>query len=44
MATIDTLMHWYDTLPLKQKVKFWTLSLDFITISTQFGTPSREPN
>lgn len=42
MGTIDTLMAWYDTLPPKQKVKFWTLSLDFITISTPLGTPSRE--
>jgi hypothetical protein len=40
--TIDILMDWYDTLTPKQRVKFWTLSLDFITISTPLGTPSRE--
>jgi hypothetical protein len=39
---IAILMDWYDTLPPKQKVKFWTLSLDFITISTSFGMPSRD--
>jgi hypothetical protein len=44
MATIDILMDWYDTLPKRQKVKFWTLSLDFIMISTVLGTPSREQN
>jgi hypothetical protein len=42
MDTIDTLMRWYDTLPKREKVKFWTLSLDFITISTPLGIPSRE--
>jgi hypothetical protein len=42
MATLDTLMDWYDTLPKEQKVKFWTLSLDFLTIGTLLGTPSRE--
>jgi hypothetical protein len=43
MDTIDTLMASYDTWPLKLKVKFWTLSLDFIMISTPLGMPSREP-
>jgi hypothetical protein len=42
--TIGTLMACYDTLPKKLKEKFWTLSLDFITISTPLGTPSREQN
>src|ERR1700761_1823290 len=39
---IDTLMQWYDTLPPKQKEKFWTLSLDFLTLGTWLGAPSRE--
>jgi hypothetical protein len=39
-----TLMGWYDTLSTSQKVRFWTLSLDFIMISTPHGTPSREQN
>lgn len=42
--TIATLMASYDTWPTKLKAKFWTLSLDFITISTPLGTPSRGPN
>jgi hypothetical protein len=42
--TIAILMDWYDTLSKKQKEKFWTLSLDFITISTPLGTPSRGPS
>jgi hypothetical protein len=37
----DTLMQWYDTLPTKEKVKFWTLTLDFFTLDTPLGTPSR---
>ena len=44
MDTRDTLMASYDTWPAKQKEKFWTLSLDFITISTPVGTPSRGPS
>ncbi len=42
--TIGTLMDSYDTWTPKQKARFWTLSLDFITISTPLGTPSREPS
>lgn len=41
---VDTLMAWYDTLSRREREKFWTLSLDFLTIFTSRGTPSREPN
>jgi len=44
MAMRDTLMASYDTWTTKQKEKFWTLSLDFITISTALGEPSRGQN
>lgn len=44
MESIDTLMQWYDTLSTKQKVKFWTLNLDFLMLGTPLGTPSRELN
>jgi hypothetical protein len=41
---IGTLMACYDTWTTKQKERFWMLSLDFITISTPLGTPSRGPS
>jgi hypothetical protein len=42
--TIDTLMQWYDTLSTKEKVKWWTLNLDFFMLHTPHGTPSRGSN
>jgi hypothetical protein len=41
---IATLMQWYDTLPPKLKERFWILSLDFLTLGTLPGMPSREQN
>jgi hypothetical protein len=38
----DTLMQWYDTLPETDKAKFWTLTLDFFTLDTSLGEPSRD--
>jgi hypothetical protein len=38
---LDTLMQWYDTLSKKEKVRFWTMTLDFSTLPTQHGVPSR---
>ena len=39
--TIATLTPWYDTLATKEKEKFWTLIVDFYTLLTPHGTPSR---
>ena len=44
MDLVDTLMQWYDTLSPKQRVKLWILIVDFLTIGTPVGTPSRELN
>lgn len=41
---VGTLMQWYDTLPKREQEKFWTLSLDFVTLATSHGTPSRVSN
>jgi hypothetical protein len=40
----DTLMQWYDTLDTKQRVKFWTLIVDFYMLPTPHGMPSRVSN
>lgn len=44
MELVATLMDWYDTLPKKEREKFWTLSLDFVMLATSHGTPSRVSN
>jgi hypothetical protein len=41
-ALIDTLMQWYDTLSQKQRVKTWTLIVDFCMLLTAHGTASRD--
>jgi hypothetical protein len=33
----DTLMLWYDTLPKKQKEKYWTMTADFHMQLTRLG-------
>src|SRR5690349_21554946 len=43
-AITDTLTQWFDTLPPKEKAKFWTLTLDFFMLPTPHGTPSRGSN
>jgi hypothetical protein len=42
--SIDTLKQWYDTLSPKEKMIFWTLIVDFLTLDTPLGTPSRGVN
>ena len=37
-----TLMQWYDTLSPSQKARWWTLIVDFFTLHTPHGTPSRD--
>src|SRR6185312_2649056 len=44
MDTIGTLMHWYDTLSMSEKEKFWILIVDFYMPPTQHGTPSHGLN
>jgi hypothetical protein len=42
MDLIATLMDWYDTLDSKGKAKFMMMSLDFVTLVTPHGMPSRD--
>lgn len=41
---IATLTRWYDTLPTREREKFWTLILDYYMLGTPLGTPSRDLN
>lgn len=42
--SIGILMRWYDILQPKQKVKLWTLIVDFLILGTPVGMPSHEQN
>jgi hypothetical protein len=42
--SIATLMQWYDTLSEKEKVKCWTLIVDFFMLPTPLGEPSHVSN